>query len=419
MRNLFYVFKRFLNYLFCNSFTTKEMNNFPRYKWSLRAPEQRGRRPSTTIHLPTGKNGAEHVTSCINSWQLMFNDEMFEIVLRYTNAEIVRQTSNEKYPENDKTYHQVTSTELNAFLGLLYFAGMNKIGHTNTCDLWSNLGPPIYPATMSQRRFRFLLSFLRFDDKATRHERRLVDKFAPIREIWDTLIDNCKKYYSVHQNCTIDEQLVSFRGRCSFRVYMRNKPHKYGIKILMMNDSATSYMINAMPYIGRVQTEITETVPAYYVKTLSTPIHGTGRNITCNNWFASVRVMENIKQNYNLTLVATIRQTQREIPSCFKEKMKADSMKVGHAHQNCLLSFAPKNNKIVLLISSLHKTVKMEENNKPDVINYYNATKGGTDTFDQLCGEYSTARGTRRWPLRMFFLQFWITQQSTVLYYTN
>lgn len=43
-----------------------------------------------------------------------------------------------------------------------------------------------------------------------------------------------------------------------------------------------------------------------------------------------------------------------------------------------------------------------EETNKPEMIMDYNDTKGGTDTFDKLCHAYTTARATRRWPMRVF-----------------
>lgn len=43
------------------------------------------------------------------------------------------------------------------------------------------------------------------------------------------------------------------------------------------------------------------------------------------------------------------------------------------------------------------------ESGKPDIVNFYNKTKGGVDTFDQLCHTYTTSRKTRRWPLRVFY----------------
>ncbi|KAG8230006.1 hypothetical protein J437_LFUL008447 [Ladona fulva] len=40
---------------------------------------------------------------------------------------------------------------------------------------------------------------------------------------------------------------------------------------------------------------------------------------------------------------------------------------------------------------------------KPEIITYYNYTKGGIDTVDKMCTTYDTARNTRRWPLAIFF----------------
>lgn len=37
------------------------------------------------------------------------------------------------------------------------------------------------------------------------------------------------------------------------------------------------------------------------------------------------------------------------------------------------------------------------------MITFYNATKGGVDSADQLCGEYNCARNTRRWPMVIFY----------------
>ncbi|KAJ8960680.1 hypothetical protein NQ314_006037 [Rhamnusium bicolor] len=39
----------------------------------------------------------------------------------------------------------------------------------------------------------------------------------------------------------------------------------------------------------------------------------------------------------------------------------------------------------------------------PKNVKFYNSTKGGVDTLDQLCHTYSTGRKTRRWPLCLFY----------------
>lgn len=40
---------------------------------------------------------------------------------------------------------------------------------------------------------------------------------------------------------------------------------------------------------------------------------------------------------------------------------------------------------------------------KPDIISYYNKNKGGVDIIDQLCNSYCCGRGTRRWPMAIFY----------------
>lgn len=51
----------------------------------------------------------------------------------------------------------------------------------------------------------------------------MTDGLAPIGQITDILL---KKSKDLICHGTVDEQLVSFRGRCRFRVYMPQKPGK-------------------------------------------------------------------------------------------------------------------------------------------------------------------------------------------------
>ena len=82
------------------------------------------------------------------------------------------------------------------------------------------------------------------------------EEMAEFREIWDMFIGLCKSLYLVCSAVCIDEQLFPFRGRCGFRQYMQKKPSKYGIKIWMMCDCATKYMLNAKVYLGKENNEV-------------------------------------------------------------------------------------------------------------------------------------------------------------------
>ena len=107
-----------------------------------------------------------------------------------------------------------------------------------------------------------------------------------------------------------------------------------------------------------------------------------------------------------ITVVRTLKKNKREIPAEFfpnKQKPISSSM-FGFQKHATLVSFTPKKNKSVVLLSTMHRDAAVDaETKKPEIIHFYNSTKGGIDTVDQLYGNYSVSKRTRRWPLCIFF----------------
>lgn len=63
---------------------------------------------------------------------------------------------------------------------------------------------PIIPASMSRNRFQLLTAFICFDDYFTRAQRRMSDKLAPMREIFDIFVQNCSRAYSPGSHVTFE-----------------------------------------------------------------------------------------------------------------------------------------------------------------------------------------------------------------------
>jgi hypothetical protein len=61
---------------------------------------------------------------------------------------------------------------------------------------------------------------MRFDNLSTREKRRLSDKLAVFRDIWEMFNQELSIQYTPGAYLTVDEQLVSFRGNCPFRQYI-------------------------------------------------------------------------------------------------------------------------------------------------------------------------------------------------------
>jgi len=62
--------------------------------------------------------------------------------------------------------YNTSVTEIRALIGILLFLGATKSSKEITVNIWAKdgIGKPIYKATMSQKRFLFLVYCLRFDD---------------------------------------------------------------------------------------------------------------------------------------------------------------------------------------------------------------------------------------------------------------
>ena len=189
--------------------------------WKTKPVHTEGKTPQINIvHESPGPQGAALLADTPEKvFDLFFPDEFILEICFWTNQRItiLRERYRDKRTEND----QVDKIEMRAFIGLLLFSAYRKDNHLSTREMFCpEKGSLFYRASMSENRFVFLLTCMRFDDINTREERRETDKFAPVRTIWDMLIGSCEKYYTPGALLTIDEQLLGFRGKCPFRMYI-------------------------------------------------------------------------------------------------------------------------------------------------------------------------------------------------------
>lgn len=94
----------------------------------------------------------------------------------------------------------------------------------------------------------------------------------------------------------------------------------------------------------------------------------------------------------------------------------------GFHEKATICSYVPKKNKAVILLSTMHYDYEISDaaHKKPEMILFYNQTKAGVDTMDQMCSRYSTQRRTCRWPLAFFFNILDIAGVAAyVIYYEN
>jgi hypothetical protein len=140
----------------------------------------------------------------------------FELFIRKTLIEIICKWPNKagRRLYKDKR-NDVTVKELYKIIGLMVLIGAYMSKNEDICQLWSfENGRPIFNKIMYRQRFQVVLRVLRFDDAEYRRQHR---KLEPIREYFDLWVNTLWDGNVPGSMLTVDEELVTFRGRCLFK----------------------------------------------------------------------------------------------------------------------------------------------------------------------------------------------------------
>ncbi len=262
-------------------------------------------------------------------------------------------------------WRDLSEQELRAYLGLVILAGLFKSQHESVRSLWDKVtGRPIFAATMSEKRFLHINLALWFDDRLSRPDCHRRDKLAPIRDLWDRWSCRLPKMFNPGRDICIDEQLVPFRGRCSFRQYMPSKPGKYGLKIWALCDVQTSYAWRLQVYLGRsASAPIERNQGMHIVLELTDELQG--HTVTTDNFFTSFPLAEEL-QKRRMALVGTLRSKEPELPLKLlniKHKEVLSSV-FAFMHNKTTVPYVPKKRRNVLVLSTRHREPEVQGSGK-------------------------------------------------------
>lgn len=390
----------------------------PPFKWRREPPAQnvRTRQENIVTQLPGLKNHAKAIgpnPDVESVWNLLITNDILNEIITWTNVKIGSLRA--RYNKPTSYTHDIHELELKAFIGLMIYTAVFKSGNEAASSLFATdgTGREIFRCVMTKERFLFLLQAMRFDNSEDRHERKKDMKEAAIGKIFYKFVENSQACYSTGVSVCIDEMLVAFRGRCAFKMFMPKKPAKYGLKIQCLTDAKTNYLYNAYIYTGRgsdgkglsEEQQKKFLIPTQAVLKLIKPIQNTNKNITADNWYSSIELAQELKTK-GLTYVGTLKKNKLEVPNVFLADREKAEKSFMYAYQDrlTLVSYVPKQSKVVLLISTMHHGPQTDERTgKPEIIAEYNRTKAGVDTLDQMCSNYNTQRRSRRWPMTIFY----------------
>ncbi|XP_051159196.1 piggyBac transposable element-derived protein 4-like [Leptopilina boulardi] len=353
-------------------------------------------------------------TKPIEIFEIFYSSEVMEMVCAMTNIysdmkiESLRESDKLKSNSRFKSWKNLDPTELYTYYALTILMGI--IRKPSLKMYWSTdplLTTPVFAQYMSIRRFSLINTFLHYsDDEST-------DKLRKIRPMFEILIEKFRYAYRPGENVSIDESLLKYKGRLSFKQCILSKRSRFGIKIYKCCDSENGYIYNASIYVGKDPADENKLigVSGKVVVKLLVDLSGQGRTLFLDNWYSSPSLFAYLYERKN-NVIGTVRTNRKHMPNTKGLKLhKLARNSTLIFHSETLLVVMWKDKKVVTILSTLpgsdfvetskidHKTG--EKVKKPGVVAKYNKSMGGVDRCDQIIKPYEIERKHYRWYQRI------------------
>ena len=132
--------------------------------------------------------------------------------------------------------------------------------------------------------------------------------------------------FHLFENLVIDESMVLFKGRLIFKQYIKTKRHRFGIKLFVLCDCETGYILDYIVYTGS-QTEIdhveTLGVTGSVVTTLMKPYLNKGHTLYTDNYYTSPTLSVYL-HNRKTNSCGTVRQNRKFMPTLQRKLQKGE-----------------------------------------------------------------------------------------------
>ena len=361
-------------------------------------------------------------------FKLYVTDDLLDLMVRETNryaAQFIADNIGSLKPHS--LVHKWKDTdreEMSVLLGLLLHIGL--LYKPRLSMYWSTdelFYTPVFSSVMPRDRFLILTRFLHFaDNSRCNFADPPRDRLYKIRPVIDFVKARCREVYYPSTELCVDESLVLFKGRSSFRQFIKTKRARFGIKIYQLCTSS-GVLLDFLVYHGNSSAELTQ-IPDFSITekipvTLMQPYVNNGHILFTDNFYTTPRLAQYLLQN-GTALVGTVRPNRKnfskQLASACLEKGAAEfyyapNQRVLAVKYRATKDKAQKKQKIVHLLSTAHSN-KMENSGKsdkdgtvikkPSCIVTYNHSMGGVDLMDQQLDSLLVLRKSYKWYKKLF-----------------
>ena len=355
-------------------------------------------------------------------WNLFIKDQDFESWAEQTNVyaqqQLQRRAGVLSPTARMQGWMPTCRDKVKQFIGLVLGTGL--VDKPLLDDYWSTDAityTPLFGSTMPRDRFFNILSNFHLNDNIN-YVPRGGENFDPlfkVRPLYDVTRRRFLDVYTPFQFISVDEGMVPWKGRLSFRQYLPNKPDKFGMKLYILCDSTNGYMSLFDVYTGadyepnpdRDEFEDLEGHTFQVVMGLlrRASVLGKGYMLFVDNYYTSPTLFDALFAEDTMA-VGTARLNRREMPKALKETKLTRGQAVFRQREN-LTAVKWRDKRDVTILSTVNKATFTLTNRVnrttgelvtlPTAIVLYNKYMGGVDRCDQLNKYYTITRKTIKW----------------------
>ncbi|XP_069812926.1 piggyBac transposable element-derived protein 4-like [Dendropsophus ebraccatus] len=365
-------------------------------------------------------------------FHLFIGDQVLELIVQQTNLyarQVILQNPRSSYA---RAWVPTTVPEFKKFLGITLNMGLVK--KPSVRSYWATNvtnATPVFAAVMNRTRYEAIMRFMHFTDNSLIPPRSdpAYDRLCKLRPLLSLLQHSFFNLYTPSLNLSVDESLMSFKGRLSFRQYIPSKRARYGVKLYKICESSTGYTCGFFIYEGRDRHLNPPGCPegiginGKIVWQLMEPYLQKGYHVYTDNYYTSVPLYKALHEA-NTGACGTVRKNRTGLPQQLVSWRLAKGQSLSFATDQ-LLAVKWSDKKEVILLTTVHTstTVAVTERgsttqkHKPLCVMDYNVHMGGVDLSDQVLQPYLVKRKNKAWykKVAIYLIQM-ATYNSYVLY---
>lgn len=331
-----------------------------------------------------------------------------EDTARYIIAETNRYAAQQK----QKNWVELDLNDFFTFVALTMLMPRNK--KLEIKEYWSVnplLHTPIFGQKMSRDRYLQILQNLHFVNNE--EEQNNTTRLYKVQNILEQIKQRFGSQFYPFQNVVIDESMVLFKGRLNFKQYIKTKRHRFGIKLYVICDCETGYILHFIVYIGKGTYNPDENIAGLgasgnIVAMLMNPYLNKGHSLYTDNFYSSP-ILSNFLHEHNTNSCGTVRINRQHMPP-LNEKLKKGEVTWRSSDKFLVLKW--KDRRDVTMITTMHEnkiitldkidTSTNENVKKPLCVIDYNASMGAVDRSDMMISSINCMRKTIKWYKKLF-----------------